>query len=143
MSSYGNHVWTPEYQHLAELLVHQAMDCNDDGFAETLNGIGCEGCLRAITALLAEALSGALLTAEEAGLPMHGVLGCTDPRGDESASMEQMIAFHADQQRQLGDQLGYGEDASIGHLIEFHAARQRELAARLNELTAYGDTPTV
>lgn len=39
MSSYGNHVWTPERESVAHKLVHLAMDCDDDGFAETLHGI--------------------------------------------------------------------------------------------------------
>ncbi len=82
MSSYGNHVWTPERESVANKLVQLAMDCDDDGFAETLHGIAGIGVgwpfgdqaapmhtadpvkavsdLLAVTALLAEQLAAQL-----------------------------------------------------------------------------------
>jgi hypothetical protein len=39
MSSYGNHVCTPERAAAARKLVELAADCDDDGFAETLHAI--------------------------------------------------------------------------------------------------------
>lgn len=79
MSSYGNHCWTPERESVAHKLVQLAMDCDDDGFAETLHGIAGIGAgwpfgdqaapmhtadpakaisdLLAVTALLAEQLA--------------------------------------------------------------------------------------
>lgn len=39
MSSYGNHVWTPQREDTVEKLIELAADCNDDGFAETLHAI--------------------------------------------------------------------------------------------------------
>ncbi|MGO9352179.1 MAG: hypothetical protein ACLP3C_15645 [Mycobacterium sp.] len=39
MSSYGNHVWTQDRHSAARKLVEAAMDCDDDGFAETLHSI--------------------------------------------------------------------------------------------------------
>jgi hypothetical protein len=61
MSSFGNHVWTPEREQVAHRLVALARDCDDDGFAEAIYQIhdhgGCHDML-AVTALLAELAAG-------------------------------------------------------------------------------------
>jgi hypothetical protein len=56
MSSYGNHVYTPDREATARKLVELAADCDDDGFAETLHGLDMPNLL-AITALLIERLA--------------------------------------------------------------------------------------
>jgi hypothetical protein len=64
MSSYGNHVWTPNREAIAERLVTAAIDLDDDAFRETIDGIETCTEIRAVAALAIENLAGKLDEAE-------------------------------------------------------------------------------
>lgn len=61
MSSYGNHVHTPERELITRRLVLAAMNINDDKFEELINQVETCDDMTAVAALLAEQLAEQLL----------------------------------------------------------------------------------